>query len=121
MASNEELHRAFRSAVSRFYLSDLHVHTPASADVRRTDRIQTLPPSMRDALLGIQDPKTSSLVEYEEQVLRAFPPERFLEALVDSRDKIAAENGLCDGLDWACVGLTDHNVCTYACQVSKAA
>lgn len=120
MKTNKEFYRSLHGAAARFYLADLHVHTPASYDIVQRQRFAALPEHCR---LALQDVARESLgpAERERKVLQAYPPAKFFQDIKKARDQVAEANGIGEGLDWAFIGLTDHNVCSYSCEVSRIA
>ena len=120
MKTNKEFYKDIRGSATRFYLTDLHVHTPASFDVSQGDRLAALPADCRNALQTLARKSLPSL-EHERAVWEAYPPSRFLEDIAKARDQVAQENGIGEGLDWAFIGLTDHNICAYSCEVARLA
>lgn len=120
MKTNKEFYKDIRSSASRYFLSDLHVHTPASIDVATGDRLDSLSSECKTVIKEIASMGLPP-IEYEREVKAKYPPDRFIESLVAQRDQIAACNGIEEGMDWAFVGLTDHNVCAYSCEVARLA
>jgi len=118
MSANRELHRQLRSGRVRFYPADLHVHSPASADVRSSPRFGQLPTEMQRALEAVPAAAAGAPDSYETQVAAALAPSVYYDLLVSRRNDVVAEAGVEDGDDWAVVAITDHNVCKYACDVA---
>jgi len=122
MATNADLFKALRGAPrARFYLCDLHVHSPASADVRRGSRFDLLSSEEKERLQEIEESVAKNPTAYEKKVQSDFPVSRYLELLVAQRDKIAQNESISEGEDWGIVAITDHNVCTYAASLAKHA
>ncbi len=119
MATNAELLKDLKLAPrARFYLCDLHVHSPASSDVSCGERFDFLSQDEKQLLKQIADSNTNEPVQYEKKVLSAFPVARYYELLVEHRDKVARQESISQGEDWAFVAITDHNVCDYAASLS---
>ncbi len=122
MANNSELLKTLRSTPrARFYLCDLHVHSPASSDVRCGDRLGLLSEEERRLLEQVPANLASQPMLYEEKVLAAFPVSRYHELLVAQRDNVARQESIPQGEDWAFVAITDHNLCRYAIELSTHA
>ncbi len=121
MSQNRELHKRLRSAQARFYPADLHVHTPASADVRLGSRFQALPDEFRASLSKISESLTDDPKAYETSVLEVLPPQQFFELLVARRHELTSTEEDEDGGQWGLAALTDHNVCEYSCRVADVA
>jgi hypothetical protein len=120
MKTNRDFYRDIRGSATTYYLADLHVHTPASLDVSKGDRLAALPEECRNALEAVTRRGLSAL-NHERAVRDAYPPAKFLEDIVKARDRIAQANAIGEGLDWAFIGLADHNVCAYSCGVARLA
>ena len=122
MATNKELLKTLKSAPrARFYLCDLHVHSPASSEVRLGDRFDQLS-SEEQQLLGQAPARiVNQPVSYEEGVLSVFPVSRYYELLVEHRNNVTVQEAISQGDDWAFVAITDHNVCSYAASLSNYA
>ena len=119
MVTNSQLLKALKSAPrARFYLCDLHVHSPASSDVRCGDRFDQLSQDERQLLEQVSPEIANQPVDYEKEVLSAFPVSYYYELLVKQRDKVAKQESISQGEDWAFVAITDHNVCSYAADLS---
>jgi hypothetical protein len=115
MASHAALLHKLKSAPrARFYLCDLHVHSPASPDVRSGERFGRLSPAERQLLEQVPANTAKQPGDYEANVLSAFPVSRYHELLVQHRDKVARQESISRGEDWAFVAITDYNVCEYA-------
>lgn len=122
MRTNSDLLKALRGAPrARFYLCDLHVHSPASADVRRGSRFDLLSPEAKERLQKIEESVAKKPTAYEKKVQSAFPVSHYYELLVAQRDKIAQRESIPQGEDWAIIAITDHDVCTYAATLAKHA
>ena len=122
MATNAELLKDLKLAPrARFYLCDLHVHSPASSDVRCGERFDLLSREEKQLLEQVAAGVASQPVVYEEKVLSAFPVSRYHELLVEHRDRVIQQESISEGEDWAFVAITDHNVCDYATSLSKYA
>lgn len=82
MATNAELLKDLKLAPrARFYLCDLHVHSPASSDVRCSERFDLLPLEEKQLLEQVAAGVANQPVLYEEKVLSAFPVSRYHELL----------------------------------------
>ena len=122
MVTNAELLKDLKLAPrARFYLCDLHVHSPASSDVRCGERFDLLPQEEKQLLEQVAVGVANQPVLYEEKVLSVFPVSRYHELLVEHRDRVAQQESISEGEDWAFVAITDHNVCDYATSLSKYA
>lgn len=122
MNANVELLKELKAAPrARFYLCDLHVHSPASADVRASGMMSSLSSDERSLIESIAKGEAKDPVKYETRILGAFPVARYHELLVARRDGVAAQEGIQQGEDWAFVAITDHNVCGYAAELSMFA
>jgi hypothetical protein len=99
---------------ARFYLCDLHVHSPASPDVRSGDQFDRLSPGERELLEQVPANIAKRPGDYEASALSAFPVARYHELLVQRRDQVAIQESIPSGEDWAFVAITDHNLCEYA-------
>jgi len=122
MATNADLLKALRSTPrARFYLCDFHVHSPASADMRRGARFDHLSGEEKCLLEKIDEGVAKTPVAYEERVSSTFPVSRYHELLVEHRDKIAKQESISAGEDWAFVAITDHDVCGYSADLAKHA
>jgi len=121
MSRNRELHRQLHSPRARFCPADFHVHSPASADVRVSPRFEQLSLEAQKLLGSIPISIANNPVEYEAEVLGAFPPKAFYSLLVTQRDALLSGAEAEDIDDWGMVAITDHNVCKYACEVASHA
>lgn len=122
MATNKELLKTLKSAPrARFYLCDLHVHSPASLDVRHGDRFDQLSPEEKELLGQATARNANQPIPYEEEILSVFPVSRYYELLVEHRNKVTTQETISQGDDWAFVAITDHNVCRYAASLSQYA
>jgi len=74
MITNAELLKVLKSTPrARFYMCDLHVHSPASFDVRCGERYISLSPKEKELLGQVNESDASQPLRYEDQVLSAFP------------------------------------------------
>ncbi|MCP3942939.1 MAG: hypothetical protein GY710_15835 [Desulfobacteraceae bacterium] len=121
MTSNRDLYKQLQSGRSIFYLADFHVHSPASADIRLSPRFENLPDEHRKLLDSLTIKDTTDQIQYETKVLEAFPPNVFYDSILNRRNEITEKNNTTEGLDWAILAITDHNVCEYACKLSSHA
>lgn len=122
MATNADLLKALKSAPrARFYLCDLHVHSPASSDVRQGERFDLLSPEEKELVKEANAGLVKQPAAYEEKIMSAFPISRYHNLLTRQRDKIAKRESISIGEDWSFVAITDHNVCTYSCALSEYA
>ena len=122
MTTNADLLKVLKSAPrARFYMCDLHVHSPASSDVRCGGRFSLLSPEEQKLLKQVSENLASQQSSYEEQVLISFPISRYFDLLVEHRDKVALQETIPAGEAWAFVAVTDHNVCSYGCALSSHA
>lgn len=119
MVNNANLHKALKSAPrARFHLCDLHVHSPASPDFNGSNGIDAVSHDEKKLLEGIDKSLADQPVPYEQNTLSAFPVESYHSLLSSHRDKIAKQESISPGEDWALIAITDHNVCDYACTLS---
>ena len=122
MTTNADLLKVLKSAPrARFYMCDLHVHSPASSDVRCGERFMLLSQEEKGLLEQVSEGSAKQPIPYEEQVLSAFPVSRYFQLLVEHRNKLAQKENISTGEDWAYVAITDHNVCRYASALSRHA
>jgi len=122
MLTNAELFKSLRhTGRANFYLCDLHVHSPASFDVRRGQRFDDLSQAERALLENVPEDASNDPVSYEQQVLDAFPVSDYYDLLIAHRDTLARRESICEGEDWAYVAITDHNVCSYATSLAMHA
>lgn len=125
MSTNNEFVIRLRDAKTqwaRFCLCDFHVHSPASYDVRKPSRFDKLNSDEQKMLKDISDPNDSTdLAKHEQDVISAYPPEKYYELLVSRKSEIAADLGLSEAEDWGIIAITDHNVCEYSSKVSAQA
>ena len=122
MQTNSDLFKALRGAPrARFYLCDLHVHSPASADVRQGSRFGLLSKEEKELVEKIEKSASKKPAIYEEKALSVFPVSRYYDLLVAQRDEIALKESIPQGEDWAIVAITDHDVCTYSASLAKHA
>lgn len=120
MRSNREFRKLLKAPTSTFYLFDLHVHSPGSADTRIGARFEALSTEEK-ALLPKLSQMPKDLAAYERDAMRQCPVDKFYDLLVNRRDEIADGQELSDGYDWSFVAITDHNVCEYASELSQHA
>jgi len=117
--TNSELTRELKGQRgARFCLCDFHVHSPASYDVAIRSDLSNLEKGYLKDFLG-STPK--DWVEHQQSVLTAFPPSEYLSHLKERRDKVVEKLGIGEYNKWAIVAITDHNICTYAVQLSRLA
>jgi predicted ATPase len=102
-------------------MCDLHVHSPASPDIRCGARFILLSKEEQILLERVSESLASQPLLYEQKVLLAFPVSRYFQLLVEHRDKLAEKENISTGEDWAYVAITDHNVCNFACALSSHA
>ena len=122
MPTNADLLKVLKSAGrAQFYLCDLHVHSPASPDVRCGDRFKQLSEEEQELLAQVPEAAANDPVSYEKEVLSAFPVSRYYELLIERRDALAQQESILQGEDWAFVAITDHNVCNYSADLAKYA
>lgn len=121
MSQNRKLHKQLRSERANFYITDFHVHSPASVDVRLSPRFEQLSHNISELLVSIPENTVKNPVEYESQVIQVYPPSIYYNSLVERRNALLSEVEADDGDDWAVVAITDHNVCRYACMVASYA
>lgn len=118
---NKTFHKCLDSRRARFVFCDLHVHSPASYDVR-TDYLSKISEDFRKKLESISLPKQgdiSDIKRYQDDVLERIPPKEFLRKLVTYRDHLSTDLGLSEADDWSILAVTDHNVCKYSCELSE--
>lgn len=120
MLPHRDLHKALRSKRAVFHLADFHVHSPASYDIRSGDRFEALSSDVRQALSAIPERLATQPVKYEEEVLKAFAPETFLDSLVARRDEVAGTFDKSHNA-WSLLAITDHNVCRYSTKLAEVA
>jgi len=119
VSQNKEFYKTIKSGHANFHLADFHVHSPASYDVRNTPHFEKLPEYVSEKLKEISTNITKNLVEYENQVLNAYPPSSYYDELVTHRNSAFPDDMGLGG--WAIAAITDHNVCKYACEVANYA
>lgn len=117
--TNAELARELKGQRgARFCLCDFHVHSPASHDVAgRSD----LSEFEKKRLNGIPNVPPKDWSKHQQDILVAYPPTDYLTGLVRRRDEVVAKLGIGEYNKWALVAITDHNVCTYATSLARAA
>jgi hypothetical protein len=122
MTANGDLVKLLKGTPrARFYLCDLHVHSPASADIRSAYRFSGHSDG-EQRLLGQVDEKIArDPIDYEQQVLKEFPPSTYHQMLVERRDMVSRRESIAQGEDWAVIAITDHNVCEYAAALASFA
>jgi len=117
--TNAELARELKGQRgARFCLCDFHVHSPASHDVAGRSDLSELEKSR---LSGILDVPPKDWLKHQQDILVAYPPTDYLTGLVRRRDEVVAKLGIGEYNQWALVAITDHNVCTYATLLARAA
>lgn len=122
MITNAELLQVLKSAPrARFYVCDLHVHSPASPDVRCGERFKFLSQKEKELIGKVSEGSAKQPTYYEDQVLSEFPVSSYLQFLVDQRNKLVEKENIPPGEDWAFVAITDHNICRYSCELSNHA
>ncbi len=121
MGTNRELLKQLRTGRSMFYLTDLHVHSPASFDVRRGKRLAALSEHIRIQIEAIPDSLADDPPRFEEEVTKLVPPDQFLKELVTQRNTVSGELEPDSGADWGVLAITDHNVCGYSCALASLA
>lgn len=121
MSNNKEFLSKIISDKARFYLFDFHVHSPASYDVRTGENYTSLSDEEKAFLTEIPESLSKNHVEYEVEVLKKFPVDKYYDLLVKHRNRIVEMEEISDGEDWAFIAITDHNICNYASAVSKYA
>ena len=109
------------SPMARFFLCDLHIHSPASADIRVGERFGRLSDEEKASLERIDLSLISRPKEYENEALLKFPVDKFFDMLVSRRDQVAKTEDIAASKNWSIVAITDHNVCRYATDLSKYA
>lgn len=119
MSNKLELHKKLRAPRARFYLADFHVHSPASADVQISPHYEHLSYNVQNKLASI--PSNINPVNYEDKVIKFFPPEEFLKEIIERRNAILGSLDPEDTDDWIIVAITDHNVCKYSCETASEA
>lgn len=105
--TNAELLQAIQAPRAKFYLADLHVHSPGSQDFRGTDG---KPIRLSD------DPR-----QHEDQAIAAYPVDQHYASLVSQRDHVLPNVALTGEDKASLIAITDHNVCKYACLLSEHA
>jgi ABC-type lipoprotein export system ATPase subunit len=122
MKTNDELLKALKGTPrARFYLCDLHVHSPASLDIRDGERFDLLSETEKILLSNIGYNRSKDPLQYEEEILKAFPIEAYYKLLIERRDEVSSQESIPEGEDWAYVAITDHKICGYAASLSKYA
>lgn len=120
MRTNREFLKALKAPASSFYLCDLHVHSPGSADTRIGDRFAALSPAEK-VLLPQLPSLPNDLAAYDKQALIDCPVGKFYDLLVKRRDDVARAQGILEGNDGAFLAITDHNVAEYSAGLSQHA
>ncbi len=121
MGSNRKLLKELRTGRARFFPTDFHVHSPASADVRLSPRFDDLSEESKKLLKSIPENLAGNPIKYESKVLKTFTPATFFQMLIEHRSHYFEDNIITNGDDWAILAITDHNVCTYACDLASYA
>ncbi len=122
MKTNKEWLKTLDAERARFFLCDLHVHSPASKDVIEGRRFEVLSDIEKERLDSVKA-FHGNLAEYESQLLaqNIFPVEDYLSQLASRRDSVLGTFQASDGDNWGIVAITDHNVCSYSCRLSACA
>ena len=120
MRTNRKFLRSLSTSVARFYLADLHVHSPGSADIRIGERFEALSAAEKKFLPKLKK-LPDDLSKYDVEICSEFPVSDFYNQLVERRDRVAKDQGIPSGMDRAFVGITDHNVSDYAASLSQFA
>ena len=120
MRTNREFLRSLSTSVARFYLADFHVHSPGSADIRIGDRFDALSGKEKTFLSQLKN-LPDDLAKYDAEICSEFPVSDFYDQLLERRDPVANLQSIPSGMDWAFVGITDHNVSDYAAALSQFA
>lgn len=122
MSTNRELMAKLSgSPMARYFLCDLHIHSPASPDVRIGTRFDALSDEERIYLQRINPSLSGRPKEYENEALSKFPVEKFFDMLMTRRDQVANAEDIRASENWCIFAITDHNVCRYATELSKHA
>jgi len=117
--TNAELTRELKGQRgARFCLCDFHVHSPASHDVACRSDLSEFERNRLNGVLGVP-PK--DWVKHQQDVLVSYPPSDYLSGLASRRDEVVTKLGIGEYNQWALVAITDHNVCTYATLLARAA
>ncbi len=73
-------------------------------------------------MLGaVPESSTVNPIQYENEVIAAYPPSNFFQKLILRRDAIMSGPDALGNDDWAIIAITDHNVCKYACELASYA
>ena len=107
--------------MARFFLCDLHIHSPASTDIRVGERFEALSHEEKTFLEKIDQSLVGRPKEYENEALAKFPVDKFFDMLVTRRDQVAKTEEIAANDNWSLIAITDHNVCRYATELSKYA
>ncbi len=111
--SNSELRDTLsQSQKAVFHLCDLHVHSPGSFDFKG------LSPDLKALQKTIRG---QSRAEYERKFLVQYIPERYYEQLLEQFQATLKKHAPSYAHSWGIIGLTDHNVAGYACELSRFA
>jgi len=111
-----------RGTTSHFFPFDLHVHTPGSQDITVGNRYDALPAEMQQVLpRGAAMAKGPELGEYDAKASTLVTPESFLGQIEKQRSDVLTSLGWENPQSLCLIGLTDHNVYGYSCQVAKIA
>jgi len=119
MDANKLFLKRLSESQARFHLCDLHVHTPASFDLRGGERYEHLSDREKELVGLIEEGLTPA--EHEQAALEHFSPDAYYDLLAARRSAVTANLGMAFQEDWALVGVTDHNVCEYACALAAHA
>ncbi len=122
MRTNKEFFKTLGAERARFFLCDLHVHSPASKDMIEGERFEALSDEEKKRLTLAKDLR-GNFLEYETHLIEQniFPIEDYLDLLIRRRDSVLSTFQACEGDKWGIVAITDHNVCSYACRLSTYA
>jgi len=121
VSTNREFFKRLKGPRARFRLCDLHVHSPASADVRIGDRFTALSREEKERIGSVQESLAGRAVDYEREMLKVFPVEEYYKMLLGRRTEVVHKEGIADYDNWAIVGVTDHNICEYAASLASHA
>lgn len=145
--SNKDLLKKLRPPVARFYLYDFHIHSIASHDVCHGAHYKLLPQDLLNKLEPaeplteeVNASSSSTLPKKRNSIafpLTKSPTDRrkhdcdvslerefvsaFYESLIARRDSVTATENIPTSDNWAILALTDHDVCEFACALSKHA
>ncbi len=122
MPTNKQFLNRLNAGKASFYLADFHVHSPASHDFKGPDAVDSSAAEIlnhvsdSEGLVGLNDK-----AKHEAVVVDTQDPQVFYDRLIAQRDRIAGEEGIDKGSDWAFVAITDHDVCKNAVRLSRFA